>query len=163
MMLAIATVTGGYTLYFIIFAIPALNPDLMMFKSVSIAIFFKIVSVIILYVSVSTIITHTTALNAVVIRPESLEFRFLVKKNIVIPWDRLQKMEIFKVITHYWRTTYTDHKGETKTYKTSLAFPSVMKILLSIQDHHPNLEMNDMLKQVLLYKRTLAEAEKELK
>jgi hypothetical protein len=150
-MLFIASLTGIYTAYFMFIMIPTAPTG---------SIFFKILSVVILYVSGTTVYTHLTALNAVVIRADSLEFRYLLKRNILIPWNRLQKIEIFKVITHYWRTTYTDDKGATKTYKTSLAFPSVMQILMNIQDHCPELEMNELLKQVLIYKRTVADARK---
>jgi hypothetical protein len=153
-MLAMSAIALGYSIYFIGIIIPRIG---------EVTIFFKIVTVIILYVSLSTLIKHLTSLNSIIIRHDSLELRFLMRKRILIPWQAMQKMEIYKVITHYWRITYLDASGKQRIFKTSLAFPSIMQVLLSIQDHYPQLAMNDMLKSVLDYKRRLQEREQQTK
>lgn len=120
----------------------------------SATLFFKIASVIVLYVSSQTLFKHLTSLNSVIIDKDKIELRFLVRKMITIDWDNLTGMEIYKIITHFWKLTYLDNHGKKRIFKTSLAFPGIMDILISIQNHKPELEMNELLKQVLLYKRS---------
>jgi hypothetical protein len=144
LMLLMGTVTAGYAFYFITILIP---------HSASNTVFFKIVSVVVLYVALSTVYNHLTALNSVIIRAEGLELGFLIRKRLFIPWHNLLNMEIYKVITHYWKLTYVNSKGITRIFRTSLAFPGIIKILLAIQDRKPDVELNELLKQVLIYKR----------
>jgi hypothetical protein len=63
-------------------------------------------------------------------------------------------MEIYKVITHYWKIEYINSKGDKKIFRTSLAFPGIMNAITKIQDNKPDIELNELLKQVLLYKRS---------
>jgi len=145
-MLLLSSVTAIYTLWFIIVLIPRVG---------HVSYIFKILSVIILYIAVNTLYKHLTALNTVIIRPDKLELHFLLRRNIFIPWDRLMKMDIYKVITHYWKIYYTDEQDKQHLFKTSLAFPGIMNILLNIQDRKPDLAMNELLTNVLAYKRKL--------
>jgi len=143
-MLLMGLVAAGYSLYFIAFLIP---------QTANYTIFFKIISVVVLYVSLSTTYTHLTSLNTVIIRDGQLELHFLIRRNIIVPWHNLLSMDIYKVITHYWKINYLDNKGIKRTFKTSLAFPGIMKILITIQDRKPDVELNNLLEQVLLYRR----------
>jgi len=79
---------------------------------------------------------------------------FILRKKIVIPWQNLVGMEIFKVITHYLKVIYIDNRNVRKVFKTSLAFPGIINLLLMIQDNKPDVELNELLKQVLIFKRT---------
>jgi len=142
--LALAALTAFYSAYFIIILIPSIQ---------KFTIAFKLISIITLYVSLNSIYKHLTSLNSVIISKDSLELRFLLRKRIIIPWSSLIKMDIYKVITHYWKVIYRNNQGDTKTFKTSLAFPGIVQILLSIQDHKPDVELNDLLSKVLQFKR----------
>jgi hypothetical protein len=144
-MMSLSLIAGAYSVFFIIVLIPRYE---------SATLFFKIASVIVLYVSSQTLYKHLTSLNSVIISVDKIELSFLVRKTIVINWDNLTGMEIYKFITHYWKLTYLDKNGEKRIFKTSLAFPGIMDILISIQNHKPDLEMNELLTQVLLYKRS---------
>lgn len=143
-MITLGLIATGYSIYFIAILIP---------HTANFTIFFKILSVIVLYVSLSTVYSHLSGLNSVIIYDDHLELRFLLKKRISISWDRLQQMSIYKVITHYWKITYLDKKGKLRIFKTSLAFPGIITILMTIQDRKPDVELNELLKQVLIFKR----------
>lgn len=147
-MLMLAAIAAGYSIYFIAIVIPRYG---------QVTIFFKIVSVVILYISLSTIFKHLTSLNSVIISQEGITLGFLLRRSITIPWHNLSKMEIYKIITHYWKLSYLDHTGIVRVFKTSLAFPGIMEILLLIQAHKPDIELNELLKQVLLYKHSHSE------
>lgn len=144
-MILLSIIAASYSIYFIFVLIP---------KYQSATLFFKIISVVVLYISLSTFYKHLTSLNSVIIRDDKLELKFLLRKSIVIPWVRLSGMEIYKVITHFWKLIYIDEKGAKRIFKTALSFPGIMEILLMIQDQKPELEMNELLRQVLLYKRS---------
>lgn len=144
-MLLLASVTAAYSIYFIFVLIPRYQ---------SATMFFKILSVVILYFSLRTIYKHLTSLNSVIISKDNLQLRFLLRKNITIPWQDILEMEIYKIITHYWKLVYLDTKGINRIFKTSLAYPGIINILMSIQDKNPNIKMNELLSQVLVYKRT---------
>jgi len=145
-MILLSIIAGGYSLYFIFILIPRFQ---------DVTVFCKIVSAVVLYIALSTLYKHLTALNSVIIRDDRLELSFLLRKRIIIPWHRLEEMQIFKVITHFWKLSYLDENGQHKTFRTSLAFPGIMTILLSIQDKKPDLKMNELLSQVLQYKRMI--------
>jgi hypothetical protein len=142
-MLLLSGVTAGYCFYFIVVLIPRYG---------QVTFFFKILTVLILYISLATIHKHLTSLNSVIISQEGITLGFLLRSKLIIPWHNLRKMEIYKVITHYWKLSYIDANGLLKIYKTSLAFPGIMEILLLIQAHKPDIELNELLRQVLLYK-----------
>lgn len=144
-MLMLGVIAAGYSTYFIVILIPRYG---------QVTVFFKIVSSVVLYVSLSTVYKHLTSLNSVIISQDGIALGFLLRKRIVIPWHNLVKMEIYKTITHYWKLSYLDHKGVVRIFKTSLAFPGIMEILLLIQAHKPDIELNHLLKQVLLYKNS---------
>lgn len=143
-MLFLGALTAAYSIYFIAILIP---------HTANLTIFFKIVSVVVLYVSLSTMYTHLAGLNSVYVMQDRLELRFLLRKRIVVTWDKLIKMDIYKVITHYWKLEYIDNKGNKRIFKTSLAFPGIINLLIDIQDRKPDVELNELLKQVLLYRR----------
>ncbi|MFO7660662.1 MAG: hypothetical protein R6V77_07095 [Candidatus Cloacimonadaceae bacterium] len=145
-MILLSMIAAGYSIYFIFFLIPRYQ---------DVTAFVKIASVVVLYVALNTLYKHLTSLNSVIIRDDRLELSFLLKKKIVIPWFKLTGMQIYKVITHFWKITYKDDNDVVKTFKTSLAFPGIMDILLKIQDQKPDIEMNELLSQVLQYKRTI--------
>lgn len=151
LMLAIASLTFCLSLYFIFLIIPRYSP---------VSLFFKILIIIILFISGNTVYKHLTALNSVIIREERLELTFLLRKRIVIPWENLVGMEIYKSVKHYWRLKYKDDKGNIKQITTALAFPGIWDILLTIQDRKPDLELNDLLAQVLRYRRNIIDKEK---
>jgi hypothetical protein len=144
-MIFLATISASYSIYFITILIPQYE---------NVTIFFKIISVVVLYISLSTLYKHLTSLNYVIISNDNLKLGFLLKKNICIPWDKLSRMEIYKVITHYWKIIYIDEKAKSRVFKTSLAFPGIMEMLALIFEKKPDLEMNELLNQVLLYKRS---------
>ncbi len=143
-MIALGLITAGYSIYFITILIP---------HTANYTIFFKIISVVVLYIACNTTYNHLTGLNSVIIYEDRLELRFLLRRTISLTWDNLIGMEIYKVITHYWKLTYIDKKGNKRIFKTSLAFPGIINILLTIQDIKPDIELNDLLRQVLLFKR----------
>jgi len=144
-MILLSIIAAIYSIYFIVFLIPRYQ---------NVTLFFKIISVVVLYISGSTLFKHLTSLNSVIIGNECLELRFLLRKRIIIPWYNFIGMEIYKVITHYWKLIYNDSKGKKRIFKTALAFPGIMNILLSIQDKKPDLELNELLRQVLIFKRS---------
>jgi hypothetical protein len=143
-MLALATVVALYSLYFIISVIPRVPGA---------TLFVKTLSVLVLYLSLNAIYKHLTSLNRVVIGSDKLILSFLLRRTIRIPWDQLLGMEIYKVITHYWKLDFLDEQSKRKTFRTSLAFPGIMTILILIQQRKPDLKLNPLLEQVLLYKK----------
>lgn len=145
-MIALSLIAASYSIYFIFILIPRYQ---------NVTMFFKIASVLVLYVSLNTLYKHLTSLNSVIITDDKLELRFLLKKTIVIDWRNLKRMEIYKVITHFWKLTYVDKNGTEKIFRTALAFPGIVDILMTIQERKPDLELNELLSQVLLYKRSL--------
>ncbi len=145
-MLAISLAASAYILYVMIFLIPRVQDP---------PFWIRAVSVIVLYVALNSLYRHLTALNSVIIRVDKLELRFLLRRAIFIPWENLHRMEIFKLITHHWKIVYSNYQGRQKIFKTSLAFPGIWDILVSIQNHKPEIELNELLKQVLLYKRSI--------
>jgi hypothetical protein len=144
-MILLAAIAAFYSIYFITILIPRYE---------NATIFIKITSVAILYFSGSTLYKHLTSLNSIIISNDGIVLGFILKNNIRISWNNLIKMEIYKVITHYWKIYYTDKTGISKVFKTSLAFPGIMEILCEIQEKKPDVELNELLKQVLLYKRS---------
>jgi hypothetical protein len=144
LMLIIATITAFYSVHFIIYTIPRIP---------SATLFVKFLSVLVLYVALDTIYKHLTGLNQVIIGADRLTLKFLLRHYISFPWDNLTQMEIYKTITHYWRFSYINDRGESKTFKTSLAFPGIMTILILIQERKPDIKLNPLLEQVLLYKK----------
>lgn len=145
-MILLSMIAAGYGIYFIFILIPRYH---------DVTSFFKIVSVVVLYVALHTLYKHLTSLNSVIIRDDRLELGFLLRKKIIIPWTKLIEMKIYKAITHFWKITYKNDDNKVKSFKTSLAFPGIMDILLMIQDKKPDVEMNELLSQVLKYKRTI--------
>lgn len=152
LMILLSSVALCYSVYFIVFLIP---------KTPGVTTFFKAVSVIILYVSLSTLYKHLTSLNSIRMSEDDLVFTFLLRKRITIPWGNLVGMEIYKAVIHYWKVAYIDSLGNKKTFKTSLAFPGIMNILIQIHNRKNNLEMNELLSKVLEYKTKLATQNEE--
>jgi hypothetical protein len=146
LMIFLSSIALGYSIYFIVFLIPNIA---------GVTNFFKIVTVVVLYVSGSTLYKHLTSLNSIRMSNESLEFTFLLRRKITIPWDKLIRMEIYKVVVHYWKITYMDQYGNKKQFKTSLAFPGIMNALLHIYKMKSDIEMNELLQKVLEYKTTI--------
>jgi len=146
-MLLLSSIVAGYCVYFIVYLIPRIQ---------NVTMFLKIVTIVVLYVSISAIIKHLTSLNSVLIKDDSMELGFLLRTTIHIEWQKLIRMDIYKVITHYWKISYLDEINQNRIFKTSLAFPGIIQILLLIQDHKPEVEMNDLLRNVLIYKRNLS-------
>jgi len=144
-MLSLASITAAYSVYFIFVLIPRYS---------SATLFVKILSVVILYVSLRTIYKHLTALNSVIVSEDKLELKFLARKNITIPWQNISELKIYKVITHYWEMAYFDSKGVQKIFKSSLAYPGIINLLISIHAKNPSIKMNELLSQVIIYKQT---------
>ena len=134
-----------YSVYFILVLIPRYG---------DVSLFMKATSVLILYVAGNTLYKHLFTLNSVEISSTGLQLGFILRKRIFISWDRLLRMDIYKVITHFWKVVYQDEQGNKREFKTSLAFPGIMEILSAINEFKPDLEMNELLTGVLNYKRT---------
>jgi hypothetical protein len=143
-MLTLAFVTACYCLHFMIVIIP---------QSENATIFVKALAIIILTISINTIYKHLTSLNSVIISQDSLVLKFLLRKTIMISWNNLVQMDIYKAISHYWKIKYLDSRGDSKIFNTSLAYPGIMTILSIIQERKPDIELNLLLKQVLLYNK----------
>ncbi len=143
-MLTVGFLAIALSLYFIFFLIPRYQ---------NVSLFFKLVSVFVLYVALSSVYRHLSSLNTILILPDVLQLNFLLRRTIIIPWERLLGMEIGKNLTHWWKIHYVDDKGIRQVFRTSLAFPGIVSVLLKIQDICPDIELNDLLRNVLLYKR----------
>lgn len=142
--LLLASIVTIYCIYFIVILIP---------KNSNSTLFSKLVSILVLYVALNSIYRHLTGLNSVIIFADKIKFNFVIKRSISISWQEIISMQIYKKITHFWKIEYIDKKGAKNELITSLAFPGIMEILDKILEYKPDLEMNELLRQVIIYKQ----------
>jgi|GEM_PF-2439671 len=138
-MLAIAFATALYSLYFLVNFVYSDTPT-----------FFKVLPLVIVYVSIDTMLRHLTGLNKVVFERDHLVLKYLVKKPLLIPYAMIRDLELKRKITYYVRISY-EVDGKLNVYQTNASFPKMLKILLCIYEHSPNLNLDPKFKEAMEY------------
>ncbi len=147
-MIAFAAAVFGYALYFMLRFVTGDTP-----------VFFKIMPLVIMFVSLDSVLRHTTALNCVKFTTDTLSFSYLLKKRVVIPYENVLRIDLYKRITYYVHLRYRDSEGREQLFKTAASFPKILEIIVNIADLSPHVQMDEMLTKAVTHLREQAEAE----
>lgn len=97
-------------------------------------LFFKLLPLFICFIALESILRKITSLNSVLFEADYLRLGFIARKAIVIPYDKIQHLELKKKITHYLVIGYEDSKGKISSYTTPASFPHILEIIVNIAD-----------------------------
>ncbi len=123
-------------------------------------IFFKIVPFIIVFLAVNTIIKNLFSINTVRFTAGAIQFGFIGRAKVVIPWESMKKMEFVTSRQRLIRITY-DKNGNDAVFTFTTAFPKILEILNGILGMKPDIEMDEFLDKVLVGPPTYNIDEKE--
>jgi hypothetical protein len=114
-------------------------------------IFFKILPIAIAFVGLDSVLKKVTALNSVTFEQDHLRLGFIAKKALVIPYQDILALELYRKITFYFGFTYNDAQGKPQKYVTQASFPHTMEILLNIADMAPQATIPEKMQGMLDY------------
>lgn len=142
LMIVLSLLTASYSIYFMARYIQADTP-----------ILFKIIPTVITFIALDHLLKHLTTLNTVYFHDDYLALGFLAKRNLLIPYDKIESIVLSRVITYYVYITYQDEKGQRQSLKVNASFPKILEIMLLIYDMSPNLKIDEKLVKMLQYVR----------
>jgi hypothetical protein len=109
----------------------------------------KVIPFILLFLSFNLLIKGLFSLNTVLIEDDAVTFKYILKKNIKIPWLRLQKIEMYKGRPKSFILTYTENSQEKK-YMLTMQFPNLIEIINIIAYLAPHTENDKFVASLLI-------------
>lgn len=114
-------------------------------------LFFKILPLIICFVGLDSILRKVTSLNSVTFTQDHLRLGYIAKRTKLIPYSKIQSIDLQKKITYYMQVSYTDEYGKAKLLITPASFPHILEIILNLADLAEEAEIPEKMQGVLDY------------
>ncbi|MDD4309782.1 MAG: hypothetical protein PHO32_05335 [Candidatus Cloacimonetes bacterium] len=147
-MLSLSAVIFAYSIFFLVRFVNADTPK-----------FFKILPLMITFVALDSILRQTTSLNCVYFYKDRIQFSYLLKRKLEIPYNSILTMQLDRKITYSLKIGYTNSAGVKQQFKTPASFPKILEIILNIADLSPNVELNDFMAKAVEHLRSKAEVQ----
>ncbi|MEA1972136.1 MAG: hypothetical protein U9N34_02425 [Candidatus Cloacimonadota bacterium] len=122
-------------------------------------LWYKLVPFIIMFLALNSIIRNLFTLNKVLFEEDKISFKYLGKKDVVLQWENILKMEYLVKRRKAIIITFQDGKTKKQFY-FGASFPKLLEIINSIVEMVPEIELDEFLKSAIV---TKAEKEKYLK
>jgi len=114
--------------------------------------FTKIVPFLIVFFALNSLLRNLFTLNRLVFRQEGLEFCYLLKKNVYIPWQDFVSIKLTKARQKILDLHYNGSDGGLKLQELTLAFPDMLEILNAIIEMVPQAELDDFVGSIAVAK-----------
>jgi hypothetical protein len=147
-MILISMMMVIYSLYFLLSFVHSDTP-----------MFYKILPLIICFVGLDSILRKVTSLNSITFMQDQIKLGFIAKKDIVIPYDSIQSIDLLRKITYYTQISYRNSTGVLRQLNTPASFPHILEIILNLADLAPHAAIPDKLQGVLDYLKANAQDE----
>lgn len=109
----------------------------------------KIIPFIIMFFAANSVIKNLISINVITFTKEHICFSYILKKQVIIPWNKIKTMSYGigrqrVVITEY------EKDGNLVKFVMSLAFPRMLEILNGIAEICPDIEYDDFLEKIII-------------
>lgn len=122
--------------------------------------FFKFVPFAIMFLALNSVLKNLLSLNSINFTIDSVIFRYIARKSVVIPWNSLKIMELNDSKRKWIRLRYEENDSE-KTFEFTMSFPNMLEIVNSIAEMNPDLEFDEFMEKVIISDRERGKAKKE--
>jgi len=137
-----------YSLYFMFTFVGSQTP-----------VFYKVMPLIICFVGLDSILRKITSLNSITFLDDKLIFGFIAKRNIRIPYDGIQSLDLLRKVTYYMLISYHDEKGRLRQIKTPASFPHVLEVIFNVADLAKSAVIPEKMQGILDYLKENADSE----
>ena len=110
--------------------------------------FTKVVPFLVIFFALNSLLRNLFTINRLIFRAEGIEFTYLLKKNVYIPWQDFVSIKLIKARQRILDISYTGNEGEIKVHELTLAFPRMLEILNAIIEMVPQAELDDFVSSV---------------
>ncbi|MCF7911181.1 MAG: hypothetical protein K9M99_01530 [Candidatus Cloacimonetes bacterium] len=110
--------------------------------------FTKIVPFLIIFFALNSLLRNLFTINRLIFREDSLEFTYLLKKNVIIMWQDFVSIKLIKARQRILDISYFGDGGEIKVHELTLAFPKMLEILNAIIEMVPQAELDEFVSSV---------------
>lgn len=118
---------------------------------------FVIIPILILVFAGNTVIKNLINVNTVIFNNDTIVFKYIAKKSVTVPWERIKKMHIDKNRRRHFVIVY-DQNLEEKHLYFPLGFPDILEIVNSIYEMCPDIELDDFMSKVIISPKERAKA-----
>lgn len=129
------------------------------FVNIETPFFFKLLPLAICFIGLDSVLRKVTSLNSITFLPHDLKLGYIAKRNIVIPYDNIQSLDLNKKITFYMQMTYLNEKGEVKKLNTPASFPHILEIMFNLAEMATQAVIPETMQGVLDYLKASADNE----
>jgi len=121
--------------------------------------FTKLVPFLIIFFALNSLLRNLFTLNRLIFRQEGIEFVYLLKKNVYIPWVDFVSIKLTKARQKILDVHYSGSDGEMKLQELTLAFPNMLEILNAIIEMVPQAELDDFVGSIAVAREEKRKAE----
>ena len=114
-------------------------------------LWYKLVPFIIMFLALNSLLRNIFSLNKILFEDNQITFKYMGRKNIVIKWEEIQKMEYFVKRRKAIIITFL-RDNQPKQFYFAASFPSLLEIINSIVEKVPEIELDDFLKSAVITK-----------
>lgn len=122
-------------------------------------IFFKIMPLAICFVGLDSVLRKVTSLNSITFKPHHLEFGYIARRNIILPYDSIQSMDLSKKVSFNLFISYRDEKGAIQQLKAPGSFPHILEIIFNLAEMAKQAVIPEKMQGVVDYLKASADNE----
>jgi len=111
--------------------------------------FFKFVPFAIMFLALNSVLKNLLYLNSIHFTTDSVIFRYIARKSVVIPWSSLKRMELNDSKRKWIRLRFEQNDSE-KTFEFTMSFPNMLEIVNSIAEMCPQMEYDKFMEKVII-------------
>jgi len=121
--------------------------------------FTKLVPFLIIFFALNSLLRNLFTLNRLIFRQGGVEFAYLLKRNVYIPWKDFVSIKLTKARQKILDVHYRGSDGELKLQGLTLAFPNMLEILNGIIEMVPQAVLDDFVGSIAVAKEENRKAE----
>jgi hypothetical protein len=109
----------------------------------------KLIPFLILFFTLNSVMKNLLSINSIRFQEDSIIFRFLARKNVMIPWTSITKISYSSGRLRAIRISYKVNE-ELKVFLFPISFPNMLEIVNSMAEMLPDIEYDDFMQNVII-------------